>query len=115
MGEHGPMAMLTQDLSLTPEQSEKLRTKLEAEIKAQTAAMQAQMTAMTKQMDAIGKAFASDTFDAKKVGVGKQAPAMTKRMAESGVKFAEIVLAVLTPEQRGKFAERVRAHASDPQ
>jgi Spy/CpxP family protein refolding chaperone len=113
MGEHGPMAMLTHDLALTPEQSEKIRTKLEAEIKAQKAAMQGQMTAMTKQLEAIGKAFATDTFDAKKVGVGKQAPAMAKRMAESGVKFAEIVLTVLTPEQRAKFAERVREHASD--
>jgi Spy/CpxP family protein refolding chaperone len=114
-GEHGPMAMLTHDLALTPEQSEKIATKLEAEIKAQKAAMQAQMTAMTKQIEAIGKAFATDTFDAKKAGVGKQGPEMAKRMAESGVKFAEIVLAVLTPEQRAKFAERVRAHASDPQ
>jgi Spy/CpxP family protein refolding chaperone len=115
MGEHGPMAMLTQDLGLTPEQNEKIRTKLEAEIKAQKAAMQAQMTAMTKQLEIIGKAFATDTFDAKKAGVGKQASAMTKRMAESGVKFAEIVLGALTPEQRAKFAERVREHASDPQ
>lgn len=115
MGEHGPMAMLTHDLALTPEQNEKIRAKLEAEIKAQKAAMQGQMTAMTKQLEAIGKAFATDAFDAKKVGVGKQAPAMAKRMAESGVKFAEIVLAVLTPEQRAKFAERVRQHASDPQ
>jgi Spy/CpxP family protein refolding chaperone len=114
-GEHGPMAMLTQDLALTPEQSEKIRGKLEAEVKAQKAAMQAQMTAMTKQMEVIGKAFATDTFDAKKAGVGKQAAEMSKRMAESGVKFAEIVLGVLTPEQRAKFAERVREHASDPQ
>ncbi|HEY6559829.1 MAG TPA: Spy/CpxP family protein refolding chaperone [Polyangiaceae bacterium] len=115
MGGHGPMAMLTHDLALTPEQNEKIRAKLEAEVKAQKAAMQGQMTAMTKQLEAIGKAFVTETFDAKKVGVGKQAPAMVKRMAESGVKFAEIVLAVLTPEQRAKFAERVREHASDPE
>ena len=114
-GEHGPMAMLTHDLELTPEQSEKIRAKLDAEIKAQKGAMQAQMTALTKQLESIGKAFATDTFDAKKAGVGKQASAMTKRMAEGGVKFAEIVLGVLTPEQRAKFAERVREHASDPQ
>jgi Spy/CpxP family protein refolding chaperone len=104
-----------QDLALTPEQSEKIRTKLEAEMKAQKAAMQGQMAALAKQMTAIGKAFVGDKFDAKKVGVGQQAPAMAKRMAESGIKFAEIVLAALTPEQRTKFAEHVREHVSDPE
>ena len=115
MGHGGPVDKLTQELGLTPEQSEKIRTKLEAEMKAQKAAMQGQMAAMSKQMTAIGKAFATETFDAKKAGVAKQAPEMAKRMAESGVKFTEIVLAVLTPEQRPKFAEHVREHASDPE
>jgi Spy/CpxP family protein refolding chaperone len=114
-GERGPMHALTNDLALTPEQTQKIHAKLEAEMKAQKPAMQTQMVAMGKQMDAIGKAFETDAFDAKKAGVGQQAPEMAKRMATTGVKFAEIVLAVLTPEQREKFAAHVREHASEPE
>jgi hypothetical protein len=42
------------------------------------------------------------------------APDMIKAMAKSRVDFVQTVLGVLTPEQRAKFAEHVRAHAGDP-
>jgi Spy/CpxP family protein refolding chaperone len=85
-----------------------------AELFFRQAAMKQQMAAAQKQMDAIGSAFASTKFDAKQAGVGKQAPDMAKKMAASRVKFAELVLSVLTPEQRTKFAAHIRDHVEDP-
>jgi Spy/CpxP family protein refolding chaperone len=112
-GDHGPMHELG-ELELTAEQREKIHTKIEAEMKAQEASKKQQMEATKKHMDAIGDAFASDKFDAKKLGVGKQAPEMAKKMATMRVKMAEIVTGVLTPEQRTKFAAHIREHAGDP-
>jgi Spy/CpxP family protein refolding chaperone len=111
---HGMMLeKLSTDLGLTPEQKDKLGKKLDAYMKTQEAEMKARMAAQEKHMKAIGDAFAGDKFDAKKVGVGTQAPTMAKEMATSKVTFAETVLGVLTPEQRAKFADHIRAHAND--
>ena len=101
---------LSDDLGLTPEQREKLRTKLEAQAKAQQQAMKNRMAAMEKHLTALATAFESENFDAKKAGVGSQAPEMVKAMATERVKFVELVLSVLTPEQRPKFAEHLREH-----
>jgi len=113
---HGPGGMLehiSAELALTPEQHDKLKAKLEAQMKTDEAAMKARMAASEKHMKAIGDAFAGDKFDAKKAGVGAQASEMAKTMATGRVKFAETVLGVLTPEQRTKFAEMLKAHAGD--
>jgi protein CpxP len=115
-GEHGMaehMGMLAEALGLSPEQKEKIRTKMEAQMKAKEAAMKARMAAAEKHMMAIGDAFETDKFDAKKVGVGTKAPEMAKEMATARITFVETVLAVLTPEQRTKFAAHVREHARD--
>ena len=104
---------LSAELALTPEQREKLRTKLEAQMKAQEGAMKAQKATSEKHMKQIGDAFEGDKFDAKKVGVGQHAPEMAKTMATNHVTFAETVLGVLTPEQRAKFATHLREHAGD--
>jgi len=112
MGE-GPLMKLAQVLALTPEQKEKLHTKLEAQMKAQHAAMKTQMEAAEKKMDAIGTAFEGDKFDAKKAGVGAQAPEMAKMMATHRIQFVETVLGVLTPDQRAKFAAHLKEHAAD--
>jgi Spy/CpxP family protein refolding chaperone len=73
--------------------------------------MKANMGVMQKHMKAIGDAFETDKFDAKKVGVGEHASDMAKTMAKNRIAFVEAVLSVLTPEQRTKFAEHVRTHA----
>jgi len=99
------------ELGLTQEQRDKLKTKLEAQMKADQAQMKARMAASEKKMKAIGDAFVGDKFDAKKAGVGTQAPEMAKTMATKEVTFAETVLSVLTPEQRTKFAAELREHA----
>jgi len=110
----GPLEKLSEELALTPEQKEKLKTKLEAQMKAQQAAMKSKMDAGMKHLEAIGTAFEGDKFDAKKAGVGSMGPDMIKAMAKNRVDFVQTVLGVLTPEQRAKFAEHVRAHAADP-
>ncbi len=75
--------------------------------------MKARMAAAEKHMKTIGDAFITDKFDAKKAGVGTQAPDMAKTMASAKIGYAETVLSVLTPEQRAKFADILRQHAGD--
>ena len=119
-GEHGHgmeghmMDKLADDLALTPEQREKIHTKLEAQMKAKEGTMKAKMAESEKHMKAVGDAFETDKFDAKKAGVGAQAPDMAKGMATERVTFVETILAVLTPDQRTKFAAHVKEHAGDP-
>jgi Spy/CpxP family protein refolding chaperone len=112
MGE-GPMGHMGDELGLTPEQKEKLHTKLEAQMKAQHAVMKEKMAASEKHMEAIGTAFEGDKFDAKKAGVGTQAPDMVKAMATAKVQMAETVLSVLTPEQRPKFLAQIKEHEAE--
>ena len=109
----GPLAKLTEELSLTPEQSAKLKAKVEALVKSEQATMKDKMMATAKHLDAVGTAFESDKFDAKKAGIGTQAPDLVASIAKSRVAFVEAVLSVLTPEQRPKFLAHVQAHASD--
>jgi len=109
----GMMGKLFDDLGLTPEQKTKLHAKLDAQMKADHAAMKQKMEAMEKHMDAVGTAFEGDKFDAKKAGVGSQTKEMVKTMATQKVQFVETVLAVLTPEQRAKFADHLKAHANE--
>jgi len=71
------------------------------------------MMTIMKHMDAIGTAFEGDKFDAKKAGVGADAPDMLKTMATAKVQFVEAVLSVLTPEQRPKLAAHLKAHAGE--
>jgi Spy/CpxP family protein refolding chaperone len=112
MGE-GPMSKLGDELGLTDEQKTKLRTKLETQMKANHAAMKTKMEAMEKHMDSVGTAFEGDKFDAKKAGIGSQAPEMVKAMATARLQFVETVLGVLTPDQRAKFAQHLKDHAND--
>jgi Spy/CpxP family protein refolding chaperone len=112
MGE-GPMGHMAEELGLTPEQKDKLHTKLEAQMKAQHAVMKEKMAATEKHMEAIGTAFEGDKFDAKKAGVGTQAPDMVKAMATAKVQMAETVLSVLTPEQRPKFLAQVKEREAE--
>jgi Spy/CpxP family protein refolding chaperone len=114
MHARGAIEMLAKDLGLTSEQKDKLRTKLEAQMKAGQAAMKSTMQAAMKHMKALGDAFERDKFDAKKAGVGTRAPDMAKARAKDRVAFVQTVLAILTPEQRAKFADHVRARADDP-
>lgn len=110
-GHEEHMKMLADTIGLTPEQQEKLKGKMKDVMKTQMAAMKTNMGAMHKHMKAIGDAFETDKFDAKKAGVGEHASDMARTMAKHRIHFVEAVLGVITPEQRAKFAEHVKAHA----
>jgi Spy/CpxP family protein refolding chaperone len=112
-GEHGRMDKMGEQLGLTPEQKEKLKGKMEAGMKAEMAKMKEQHAGMEKRMKAVGDAFETDKFDAKKAGVGEKGGEMVKMMAGGRIRMVEAVLSVLTPEQRAKFAEHLRAHGDD--
>ena len=110
-----PVERLSQELGLTSEQQDKLRTKLAAQVKAQQAAMKSKMEAGMKHLQAVCDAFVGPKFDAKKAGVGSQAPDMATAVAKNRLELAQTVLSVLTPEQRPKFAEYVRARGGEPE
>ena len=107
----GPLLKLADDLALTPEQKEKIRAKLEPQMKANHLAMKQKMEATEKHMDAVGTAFEGDKFDAKKAGVGAQAPEMVKGIATQRVQFVEMILPILTPDQRTKWAGQLKERA----
>lgn len=112
-GEHGRMDKMGEQLGLTPEQREKLKTKLEAGMKPEMAKMKEHHEGMQKRIKAMGDAFETEKFDAKKAGVGEHAGDMAKMMVNGRIHFVEAMLSVLTPEQRSKFAEHVRSHADE--
>jgi Spy/CpxP family protein refolding chaperone len=109
----GPLAKLGEELSLTAEQAAKLHTKVEALVKAQQATMKGKMAATEKHLAAVGAAFESDKFDAKKAGVGTQAADLVSSVASERVQFVQAVLSVLTPEQRPKFLAHIQAHNAE--
>ena len=110
MGPRAGMEQLAEVLGLTAEQRDKLKTKLEGLEKSHMAAMKDHHGAMQKHMKAMGDAFVTDKFDAKKAGVGEKFGDMIKMMMKARIAFVEAVLSVLTPEQRSKFAEHIRQH-----
>jgi hypothetical protein len=66
-------------------------------------------------MAALSTAFKSDKFDAKKVAGGKAASGhMAKWGATRMVRFVEVALPVLTPEQRTGLAAVLRERAGAP-
>jgi Spy/CpxP family protein refolding chaperone len=110
MAHQKPGEKLAAELGLTPEQREKLSKKLEIELKVNKTNMKEHWGTMQKHMKTLLDAFESDTFDAKKAGVGSNIGQMVKMMAAGRIRFVEAVLSVLTPEQRGKFADHIRQH-----
>jgi Spy/CpxP family protein refolding chaperone len=112
-GVEGVLGKLTEDLGLSPEQKDRLRTKISAQMESTHSAMKQKMTAIMTHMDAVGTAFEGDKFDAKKAGVGSDAPEMSKAIATAKVAFVESVLSVLTPAQRPKLVAHLHAHAGE--
>jgi len=112
-GWEGPLSKLSEELALTPQQATKIRTKVEALVKNQQATMKTKMAATEKHLAAVGTAFESDKFDAKKAGVASQAPDLVSSIATERVKFVQAVLSELTPEQRPKFLAHIQAHEAE--
>jgi Spy/CpxP family protein refolding chaperone len=109
--EHGPLARLTRELSLTPDQAERIRASLRASAQEATAT-RLDPAEMSSRLKSLGTAFQADTFDAKAVTSGQVA---SGHLATHGLRrmarLYEAATPVLTLEQRAKLAERLRDHA----
>jgi Spy/CpxP family protein refolding chaperone len=108
---HGHLGKLAKELSLTPDQVEKIRANFKASIgKSPVHFDPAEAEAHLK---AFGAAFEAETFDAKTVTTGGPANAHVAtwgvtRMAH----LYEAAAPVLKPDQRTKLAESLRKHAN---
>jgi Spy/CpxP family protein refolding chaperone len=109
--EHGHIEALARELSLTPEQVDKIRTRLHASFGEAREHLDADK--VTAHITAFGTAFESPTFDAKTLKSGDTINAhLATWGATTMARFYEAVVPVLTPEQRTKLAEHVREHAN---
>jgi Spy/CpxP family protein refolding chaperone len=105
----GHLAHLAEELGLTADQVEKIRTSLHAA--SGDSPHRLASKEFDAEMNAFASAFTADTFDAKSLATGQTASA---HLASAGVarmtRFYEAVTPVLTPEQRTKLAEHLREH-----
>ena len=108
--EHGHIATLAKYLGLTPDQVDKVRASLDEGLKA---VPQLDPQEIATHLRAFGDAFRSEKFDAK---VLTTASGANSHLAGWGAArlahFVEAVSPVLTPDQRTKFAERLREHVA---
>jgi Spy/CpxP family protein refolding chaperone len=114
--EHGGrLAKLAEEISLTPDQVEKIGSSLSQA----PSAVPFDPKEVEAQLQAFGAAFASDTFDAHSLSASSTSDIASSHVAKSGAarmaRFYEIAAPVLTPEQRTKVAEQLRDHLSEPQ
>jgi Spy/CpxP family protein refolding chaperone len=103
------LAKLTEMLSLTPDQVDKISTalKLNAPPKPDSSALDAHLTALET-------AFNAPTFDAKTLATANAANGhIAKYGTARMVRFYEIVTPLLTPEQRTKFADHLKQRLND--
>lgn len=110
--EHGHLARLAKELSLTPDQVDKARAAYEQSIGSVQKFDRAEADAHIK---AFSEAFSADHFDAKSLPTKGE---LNAHMAVWGinrmVKLYEAVTPVLTPDQRTKLADTIREHANHP-
>lgn len=109
--EHGGrLDDLTRDLSLTPEQVEKIRTDLHAAVVK--APEHLDPDKVTSRLDAFGTAFESPTFEAKTLKGSEFNPHLASWGATRMARFYEVATPVLTPDQRTKLADHLREHTT---
>jgi len=106
--EHGRLEALTKDLSLTPDQVEKIRSNLHSAMA--NAREHLDPEKVTARINAFAAAFEAPTFDAKTLKPGELNLHLASWAAARMARFYEIATPVLTPEQRTKLAEHVREH-----
>jgi Spy/CpxP family protein refolding chaperone len=107
--EGGHLARLATELALTPDQTAQIRARLAERMKA---APRFDPQEIATHLRAFGDAFRSERFDAKELTTASGAHAhLVGWGAGHLARFVEAVTPVLTPDQRAKFAERLRDHA----
>jgi Spy/CpxP family protein refolding chaperone len=112
--ESGHLERLAGELSLTPDQVEKIRAGVHAP--PASAAAHYDRKEVQARVEAFGAAFSGETFDAKALHA-KGADAVDAHIASHGAarmaRFFEAVAPVLTPDQRTKLAAELREHAAE--
>jgi Spy/CpxP family protein refolding chaperone len=109
----GHIAHLAKEIGLTPDQVEKLKASFPPAMAAQSQRAHFDPAEAETHLKAFGAAFAADTFDAGSLvqsgpAHGHVATWGSSRMA----RFYGALAPVLTPDQRTKVADKLRAHAS---
>lgn len=108
--EHGGrLAELVKELSLTPEQTEKMSTALHAAIAPLAEKFDAKKG--EAHVQGFATAFAGETFDAKANNVDANSDLAAHGARRMAI-FYETVTPLLTPEQRTNLAGHLREHAS---
>jgi Spy/CpxP family protein refolding chaperone len=107
------LTQLTTDLTLTPDQVDKIR---ESQAEAMKGVPRFDLQEVAAHIRAFGDAFRAQTFDAKAlIPLGAASAHMVGWGAAHMAHFIESVSPALTPEQRGKLAQLLRQHAKhDP-
>jgi Spy/CpxP family protein refolding chaperone len=108
------MQRLAQDLQLSSEQQGVIRDRMRAQMNPEAMrAARSRLDQMQTHMKAIGDAFQSDSFDARALGVGANAPEITRLFADRIARFVLTLQPLLTPEQRVHLAQIIRDRAHD--
>jgi Spy/CpxP family protein refolding chaperone len=103
------LAKLTETLSLTPDQADKISAALK-----QGAPPKPDSAALDTHLAALETAFTSPTFDAKTLATANAANGhIAKHGTARMVRFYETVTPLLTPEQRTKLADHLRKRLTD--
>ncbi len=104
---------LADQLELTAGQRMTIRDRLREEFQRDRRAFDESRRAQAHaRMREIGQAFLSDSFDARALDVGRDAPDLTQKISSAAVRFVKVVVPVLTPEQRAKLASIIRTRAA---
>jgi Spy/CpxP family protein refolding chaperone len=108
--ENDHLTQLAADLTLTPDQVEKIQM---SQAESMKAVPRFDPQEVETHIRAFGDAFRAQTFDAKALTTGGAATAhMVGWGAAHMARFIESVSPVLTPDQRGKLAQILRQHAN---
>lgn len=116
-GGHARMEKLTKELALTDDQVRSIREGFKAEMGGARPAFAehdkgGEKGAGREKMRALAQAFEGESFDAAALGVGKEMPEKARQAAAHEAHFVSRLVPVLTPAQRVKFAEILRAKAA---
>jgi len=107
----GRLHRLAQKLDLSPEQVEKMAAALEPALANLPRRFDPKR--VEAQIEAFAGAFVAEKFDAKALAESS-GPELAAQGATRMAKFYETVLPLMTPEQRAKLAEDLKARASEP-
>jgi Spy/CpxP family protein refolding chaperone len=104
----GHLGRITEELSLTPDEVEKISAALKKD-----APPKADHAALDAHIKAFETAFMADKFDAKTLTTANAANAHVSKGTERMVRFYKIVTPLLTPDQRTKLAAHLHERMND--